>query len=167
MIQRKLRSKLLHDRKLKFVLTAVLLTVAILPGIGSSLTLQLPEIHIVKGRTAAGHPYMNGGFNYDEQRAMEQAAQPFNLKLLFANSVGTPAVPAFLVLGANDGSPIEKISLYGPWLYIQLPPGSYTILARFARHTVLVRDVHLREGLQRTYVLRGDRRRIDARLVNP
>jgi len=87
MIQRKLRSKLLHDGKSKFILTAVLVTVTILPGIGSSLTLHLPEIHIVKGRTAAGHPYMNGGFNYDEQRAMEQAAQPFNLKLLFANSV--------------------------------------------------------------------------------
>jgi len=166
MIQRKLRSTLLHHGKSKFTLTAVLVTVTILLGLGSSLTVQLPEIHIVKGRTAAGHPYMNGGFSYDEQRAMEQAAQPFNLKLLFANSVGTPAVPAFLVIGANDGSPIEKISLYGPWLYIQLPPGSYTILARFARHTVLVRDVHLRQGRQRTYVFRGDRRRINASVVN-
>ena len=56
MIQRKLRSKLLHDGKLRFVLTAVLLTVAILPGIGSSLTLQFPEIYIVKGRTRPAIP---------------------------------------------------------------------------------------------------------------
>ena len=56
MIQRRLRSTLLHDGKLKFVLTAVLLTVAILSAIGSSLMPQFPEINAANGKTAAGIP---------------------------------------------------------------------------------------------------------------
>jgi hypothetical protein len=112
--------------------------------------------------SAAGHLYMSGGINFDQRRAMERAASGYNLKLVFANHVGTPAMPSFLIIGANDGSPIEKISLHGPWFYIQLPPGSYTILVQFKHHTALVRDVHLRQGRQRTYVFRGVRGTADA-----
>jgi hypothetical protein len=107
--------------------------------------------------SAAGHLYMSGGINFDQRRAMERAASGYNLKLVFANHVGTPAMPSFLIIGANDGSPIEKISLHGPWFYIQLPAGSYTILVQFKHHTALVRDVHLRRDRQRTYVFRGVR----------
>ena len=120
------------------------------------------QIRVAQKWSPAGHPYMNGGISDDERRAMEQAAEPYNLKLVFANSVGAPAVPVFLVIGANDGSPIEKISLHGPWFYIQLPAGSYTILVRFKHHTALVRDVHLRQDRQRTYVFRGVRGRTEA-----
>ncbi|MGH7854434.1 MAG: hypothetical protein ACREP3_13400 [Candidatus Binatia bacterium] len=87
---------------------------------------------------------------------MERAADRYNLKLVFASRLGTLVTPAFVVIGANNGRHIEKILLRAPWFYIQLPPGGYTILTRFKRQVVLVRNVNIAERRVRTYFLRGD-----------
>ena len=87
---------------------------------------------------------------------MERAAGPYNLRVIFASSLGTLVSPHFVLIGANSGRHIEKISLGAPWFYIQLPPGGYTILARFKRQAVLLRDVKIGAGRRRTYFLRGD-----------
>ena len=99
---------------------------------------------------------MNGGVSFDERQAMERAAKIYNLKLVFSRSAGTPVAPAFVMIGANNGRGIDKIVPRGPWFYIQLPPGGYTILARFARQVVLMRNVKLSEGGRATFRLRGD-----------
>ena len=87
---------------------------------------------------------------------MERAAKTYNLKLVFSRPAGTPVAPDFVMIGANNGRRIDKITPRGPWFYIRLPPGGYTILARFARQVVLVRDVKLSEGGRATFRLRGD-----------
>jgi len=119
-------------------------------------TPRYPELNVTRGKTPAGYPYMNGGVTYDEQRAMERLAKIYNLKLVFSRSAGTPVAPDLIMIGANNGGRIDKITPRGPWFYIQLPPGGYTILARFARQVVLVRDVKLSEGGRATFRLRGD-----------
>jgi hypothetical protein len=136
-------------------IAAILLT-AILSPAAESYTPPFPEINLIRNRTAAGHPYLNGGISYAEQRVMERAADPYNLKLVFASRLGTPVTPAFVVIGANEGHYIEKVLLRAPWFYIHLPAGNYTILTRFKREIVLVRDVYLREGQHRIYLLRGE-----------
>lgn len=103
-----------------------LVSAAVLPTSGSAREPHFSQPIVTQGWTRAGYPYLNGGISFDQRRAMERAASGYNLKLVFANHVGTPAMPSFLVIGANDGSPIEKISLHGPWFYIRLPAGSYT-----------------------------------------
>lgn len=135
---------------------AVIVLNAILASSAESHTPPFPEINLIRGRTAAGHLYINGGISYAEQRIMERSANPYNLKLVFASRRGTPVTPAFVVIGANDGRQIEKVLLRAPWFYIQLPPGGYTILTRFKRDLVLVRDVYLREGSTKYYLLRGE-----------
>ena len=87
---------------------------------------------------------------------MERAADPYNLKLVFASRRGTPVTPAFVLIGANDSRRVERIALGAPWFYIQLPPGGYTILARFKNQLVLVRDVNIGQRGRKTYVVRGD-----------
>jgi hypothetical protein len=106
--------------------------------------------------TAAGHSYQSGGIGIDEQQAMERASDPYNLKLVFASGAGTFAAPVFVVIGANHGRAVEKVTVRAPWFYIRLPPGGYTILARFARGIVLIRDVYLQEGRLRMYRVRAD-----------
>jgi hypothetical protein len=106
--------------------------------------------------TAGGHPYISGGISFDEQRAIERVGHLYNLKIVFVRPVGTLTTPVFLMIGFNDARHVEKIPLRAPWFYIQLPSGGYTILARFKREVVLVRDVYLGEGRQRTYFLRGE-----------
>ena len=144
-----------RHRKLQGGFAAVL-SVLFLPGFGAALTRDFPEAGLIRGRTAAGYPYLNGGISFDEQRIIERAARLYNLKIVFARRAGTLTTPAFVIIGANNGRQVEKISLGAPWFYIQLPPGGYTILARFKNQVVLVRDVNVGEGRRRTYMLRGD-----------
>ena len=87
---------------------------------------------------------------------MERAAGPYNLRIIFASRLGTLVSPNFVLIGANKGRHIEKIPLGAPWFYIQLPPGGYTILARFKRQVVLVRDVNITEQRVTKYFLRGN-----------
>ena len=155
MIQTTPRIIFSRPAKLPSRVAAALLSLAI-PCSGLSHTPSFPEANVIRRRTTAGYPYLNGGISFDEQRVMERAAHPFNLRIVFASSAGTLISPVFVMIGANNGRGIEKIPLRAPWFYIQLPPGGYTILARFKRQVVLVRNVHLREGQPRTYFLRGD-----------
>jgi hypothetical protein len=135
----------------------------IFPGTGVGRVPDTVDARLVRGLTRAGCPFMDGGVSFGERRAMEQSASPYNLLLKFAPGAITQIAPATLVIGANDGSFIEKVQVRGPWFFIQLPPGSYTILARFENRVVLVSDVYLGEEQQRTYVFRGESSRMDAK----
>ncbi len=109
-----------------------------------------------KAHTPAGHPYLSGGISFDEKQVMERASAPYNLRLFFVRTSGVVASQVWLLIAPNDGSRVEEIAVRAPSLFIRLPPGSYTILARFARRIVIVRDIHLREGGKNSYFLRGD-----------
>jgi hypothetical protein len=116
---------------------------------------RFPEAQLMRGRTAGGYPYISGGISFDEQRAIETLGHLYNLKLVFARPAGTLTAPVFLIIGFNKARHVEKISVRAPWFYIRLPAGGYTLLARFKRDVVLVRDVYVEEGGHRTYFLRG------------
>ena len=141
--------------KLQVVLAAFVIT-NILPFPVQAGTRSFPEASLIRGRTAGGYRYLNGGRTFDEQCALERASQLYNLKIVFARPTGIPAAPRFLMIGFNNAGQVEKIPLHAPWLYVQLPPGGYTLLARFKRNIVLVRDVGLWEGRRKTYYMRGD-----------
>ena len=117
---------------------------------------RFPEANVIRGYTAAGYPYLNGGISFAEQHAIERAADPDNLKLIFANRAATLVSPRFVMIGTNHRGHIEKAPLRAPWFYIQLPPGGYTVLTRFKRQVVLLRDVTVGNGQRRTFVLRGE-----------
>ena len=121
-----------------------------------SHTPRFPETNVIRGYTAAGYPYLNGGISFAEQHAIERAADPDNLKLIFANRAATLVSPRFVMIGTNHRGHIEKAPLRAPWFYIQLPPGGYTVLTRFKRQVVLLRDVTVGNGRRRTFVLRGE-----------
>lgn len=115
-----------------------------------------PEVNLIKAKTPGGFPYLAGGISVDEKKAMERAAAPYNLRLFFARRSGVFASPVKLLIAPNDGSRVEPITVRAPSVFIQLPSGSYTILARFTREIVIVRDIHLHEGGKKTYFLRSD-----------
>jgi hypothetical protein len=117
---------------------------------------RFPEANVIRGYTAAGYPYLNGGISFAEQHAIERAADPDNLKLIFANRAATLVSPRFVMIGTNHRGHIEKAPLRAPWFYIQLPLGGYTVLTRFKRQVVLLRDVTVGNGQRRTFVLRGE-----------
>jgi hypothetical protein len=150
-----LSSTFFRHWKLQAGLAAVL-SMLLPAGFAGALHPGFPEVSLIRGRTTAGYPYLNGGVNFDDQRIIERAARHYNLKLVFERRTGILTTPAFVLIGANDGRDVEKISLGAPWFYIQLPPGGYTILARFKNQLVVVRDVNIGQGRRRTYVVRGE-----------
>lgn len=136
--------------------TSAILILLLLPEFAAARKPQLPDTGITRGKTAAGFYYINGGLTFDEQQAMERRSASYNLKLLFAPPAGTLVSPVLLLIGDNQGRQVDKILLHGPWFYIQLPSGSYTIVARFKNKVVLIRDVYLRENRRSIYFVRED-----------
>lgn len=126
------------------------------PVPSSGRTPTYPEVNLIKAKTPGGFPYLAGGSSVDEKQAMERDAAPYNLRLFFARRSGVFAAPVTLLIAPNDGSRVEPIAVRSASVFIQLPSGSYTILARFTRQIVIVRDIHLRPGGKKTYLLRGD-----------
>ena len=141
--------------KLVSAISAILILL-LLPEFAAAHKPQLPNTSIMRGKTAAGFHYMNGGLAFDEQQAMERQSASYNLKLVFAPRSATSDSPILLLIGDNQSCQVDKILLHGPWFYIQLPPGGYTIVARIKNKVVLIRDVHLRENRRAIYFVRGD-----------
>jgi hypothetical protein len=138
------------------VITAAILTKLALPCSAASHTQSFPEAALFHGTTAAGHPYIKGGINVDEQRALERLAESYNLKLVFISRLGNLVTPTSLIIGDNKSGQVELVRLRAPWFYIRLPPGGYTILTQFNRQLVLVRNVYLHEDRRKTYFVRGE-----------
>jgi hypothetical protein len=135
---------------------SAILILLLLPQFAGAHKPQLPNASIMRGTTAAGFNHMSGGLTSDEQQAMERQSAPYNLKLVFAPRSATADAPILLLIGDNQSRQVDRIVLHGPWFYIQLPPGGYTIVARIKNKVVLIRDVYLRENRRSTYFVRGD-----------
>jgi hypothetical protein len=76
-----------------------------------------------------GITYLSGGVGEDEARAIQQA-QGYNLHMTFSTGPKDEYVPDVnLVIQKNPGSPVLTLSEAGPLVYVQLPPGKYTVVA--------------------------------------
>jgi hypothetical protein len=93
-------------------------------------------------RDFEGTPYISGGVGEIARDVLEQQAQDFNLKLVFASQSGHYLADVNVLIQSRDGEEILRAVADGPWLYTQLPPGTYTVTAEAAgdvkRQTVRV-----------------------------
>jgi hypothetical protein len=144
-----------YSRRLVSALSPILLLL-FFPELTEARKPQHSDTSITRGKTAAGFDYMTGGTAFDEQQAMERQSAPYNLKLVFAPRSISLVTPVLLFIGDNHGRRIDKIMVQGPWFYIQLPPGGYTVVARIKKKVVLIRDVYLYANRRATYFVRGD-----------
>jgi hypothetical protein len=76
-----------------------------------------------------GITYLSGGVGEDEARAIQQT-QGYNLHMTFSTGPKDEYVPDVnLVIQKTPGSPVLTLSEAGPLVYVQLPPGKYTVVA--------------------------------------
>jgi len=87
---------------------------------------------------------------------MERAARPYNLKLVFKRRPRPPAAPAFVLVGANDGRGLKKITLRASQFYIQRRRGNKR-LSRVSRGNSLWSRISIFKKGGHTYLPRGDR----------
>lgn len=76
-----------------------------------------------------GITYLSGGIGEDEARAIGQA-QGYNLHMTFAVGPENKYVPDVDVTVLNaSGQALLTLSDAGPLVYVQLPPGKYSVVA--------------------------------------
>jgi hypothetical protein len=76
-----------------------------------------------------GITYLSGGIGEDEARAIGQA-QGYNLHMTFAVGPENKYVPDVDVTVQNEsGQALLTLSDAGPLVYVQLPPGKYSVVA--------------------------------------
>jgi hypothetical protein len=76
-----------------------------------------------------GITYLSGGVGEDEAKAIQQAAG-YNLHMTFAIGPENKYVPDVdVVIQKTQGQTVLTLSQAGPLVYVQLPPGQYTVVA--------------------------------------
>ena len=137
-------------KRIKWHLVAVLFGLSVLawvvtkPIFADSFAENPPEI--VKGATEQGFPYMSGGIGIDEREVMQSWGGAYNLKLSFAEESGTYLSDVKLLIEDETGREMIRTTSNGPWFYVQLPPGTYTIKATFEDETKQIKNLRLSEG---------------------
>ena len=94
-----------------------------------------PSIMISEGKSPQGFPYMHGGVGTAEREYMEERAKTYNVKFVFADKRGPYLAGVKIVLEGQNKAEIVNTSTDGPWFYIQLPPGTYTLKVTFGPKT--------------------------------
>ncbi len=98
---------------------------------------------IVKAQ--AGAPYMSGGIGVDERNRMRQAAKDYNLSLAFAGKSRGYLTDVSVVVNDDKGKQVFSAANTGPWLYVQLPPGSYTVKATYSGKVREVKNLRVKK----------------------
>jgi hypothetical protein len=99
---------------------------------------------------------MTGGVGIGEREKMENWAQNYNLKLSFAEEAGVYLADVGVVVEDQRGKQLINMTSNGPWLYLQLPPGDYTVRATVNGETKQSKNVHLENGTRVTRIMRWD-----------
>lgn len=105
-----------------------------------------PAIVITEGKTAQGFAYLSGGVGADERLAMEERAKAFNVKLVFAETDGSYVADVKLEIAGAKNDTILPETTTGPWFYIQLPPGIYSVKASFAGQSKEAKTLRVSKG---------------------
>jgi hypothetical protein len=87
-------------------------------------------------QTSNGVRYMNGGVGVGERDAMRGAGRDFGLHLSFSEATSGHYVAGVdLSIADAHGGTVFTLPNAGPWVYVDLPPGSYRVTADYQGRT--------------------------------
>ena len=85
-----------------------------------------------RGQTAQAWPWVSGGVSLEERRALRQSAGAYSLWVITATEhSGAFLANVRLRVKNEQGQTVFDGALDGPWLFIDLPLGRYTLEAHF------------------------------------
>ena len=103
----------------------VLICLLIAPGITWADVSDKPP-----QRSSGYVPYMTGGVSADEREALFAASKDYGLKLSFAAHDETASLSDVTVgIATTRGEQVMLMKQMGPYLFVKLEPGDYTITA--------------------------------------
>jgi hypothetical protein len=145
------------QRKSKYL--AVLVAAAVIAWLAprSVADAQIPHSHgMVQGKTPQGFAYMMGGVGSEEREIMESQARNYNFKLAFAEKAGVYLANVDVSVHDRAGKQVMNVTSNGPWLYLQLPEGAYTVRAAFNDKIQSINNLVVKPGQRAARVLRWD-----------
>jgi hypothetical protein len=83
----------------------------------------------LEARSDKGVPYLSGGVGLDERDALRARARDYNLTLSFAEKTGNYLSDVEVVIKDAQGNTALETVSEGPWFFVKLPAGSYTVIA--------------------------------------
>lgn len=103
-------------------------------------------------KSQAGVPFMSGGIGVEERNQMRQAAKSYNLGLSFAGKSRGYLTDVSVVINDDKGQQVLSSANTGPWFYVQLPPGKYTVKATYNGKVREVKNLRLKKdsGVRQT-----------------
>ena len=87
---------------------------------------------------------MSGGFGVEERNEMRRVAKAYNLGLSFAGKSRSYLTDVNIVISDDKGQQVLSASNTGPWFYVQLPPGTYTVKAAYNGKVREVKNLRLK-----------------------
>lgn len=79
--------------------------------------------------------YITGGITVDERDAMKPLAKNYNLRMSFSLNVGNYIADVKVKIMSGKKTVLDVVT-DGPWLYVKLPVGKYTVMAEYEGKTV-------------------------------
>lgn len=111
---------------------------------------------IIRGKSDAGVAYMMGGIGTGEREAMESQGEDYNLKLSFSEKSGVYLTDVGVVVENRNGKEVLNITTNGPWLYLQLPRGSYTVKSTYNGESERIENLRVTGGGRVQRIVRWD-----------
>ncbi|MDR4478157.1 MAG: carboxypeptidase-like regulatory domain-containing protein [Nitrospira sp.] len=105
-----------------------------------------PQKDIIPLYRGGNIPYFSAGIGQAEREAVYPA---FSLKLVFTAGGKPFVVGAGVVIRNSDGATVLTVpqeQVIGPWLFIDLPDGTYDVEATLGGHIQQVRGIKVRRG---------------------
>ena len=97
-------------------------------GLCSGYSMAYTGPTFYKAGSMHGVKYLTGGVGLDERAAMEKAAKGnYNLQLVFAEATGPYLADVKVDIQGKDGKKLVDMSTNGPWFFVELPNGQYSI----------------------------------------
>lgn len=113
---------------------------------GLALTLAGPAAALRVGTTAGGIGWQAGGVTFEERSTMQLTASSYSLWVVTAAvKSGAFLADAQITIRDEAGVAVFDHRVGGPWLYVDLPPGRYTVQARLGG-TDQQRSTSIRQG---------------------
>ena len=86
-------------------------------------------------QTYQGIPYLSGGIGEEERETLRHMAHDYNVQLIFAAKEGHYVADVHVTIADERGRTVLDAVSEGPWLYTQLPSGTYTIMVQVSGQT--------------------------------
>ncbi len=133
-----------------FVPMGIFLTVVFALSIYSS------EEDFLKKGSESGIAFLSGGIGLTEREILKEMGKEYSLKLMFSNKKGEYLSDVIVKIFDQRGKAILTTGSNGPWLFVDLPTGTYKIEASFRADRKRISQIKIERGKQKVFHLRWD-----------